>query len=334
MCSSPQFSRKCALSILTGIVLWWSALSSGCNSYSKKRNDYSGAAESMQANTAEGTQAAAKKNHDHPNTAKGTEAAVKEIVTVLEKSLADLPPPPSAPAVCEDELTKLREVLTTAPGSADAANANSALLSCTSKATNDTRCKGKLKPCGVVYYNPPIKSPEPGQPVPESSETKAIDVSVADQIAAACREIAEAGDAGLSTSAGADPATGVILGSLVGHYTCGAWFKAAANNDPILLIALGFAPTIQLIRDLKTYTNGVVDVTPEAVLANSIKRVDRTLVTIPVGGTFVPVGVLPIVPVGGSPGQVLDGAHRTVQQRVNQASKAVRDGCKAVGICH
>ena len=58
-----------------------------------------------------------------------------------------------------------------------------------------------------------------------------------------------------------------------------------------------------MIRDLKTYTNGVVDVTPEAVLANSVNRVNRTLVTIRIGGTFVPVGVLPIVPVRGTPGQ-------------------------------
>src|ERR1700736_5882649 len=266
MCSSRQFSRKYALSILTGIVLCSTALSSGCSSYSKKQNDH--------PYTAESTQAAVRNDHDHPNTAKGTQAAVKEIVAVVEKSLADLPPPPSAPAVCEDEMTKLREVLKTAPGTGDAANANSALLRCTSKATNETKCKGKPQPCGVVYYNPPIKPPDPGQPVPESSEPKAVDVSMPDQIAAACREIAGAGDAGLSTSATADPATGAILGSMVGNYSCGAWFKAAANNDPTLLIAPGFVPTIQLIRDLKTYTNGVVDVTPEAVLANSVKRVD------------------------------------------------------------
>jgi hypothetical protein len=326
MCSCPQFSRKCALSILTGIVLCSTALSSGCNSYSKKQNDH--------PNTAEGTQAALKKHHDHPNTAEGTQAAVKEIVAVVEKCLADLPPPPSAPAVCEDEMTKLREVLKTAPGTEDATKANSALLRCTSKATNETKCKGKPQPCGVVYYNPPIKPPDPGQSAPEPSEPKAVDVSVPDQIAAACREIAGAGGAVLSTSAGADAATGAILGSVAGDYSCGAWFKAAANNDPTLLIAPGFVPTIQLIRDLKTYTNGVVDVTPEAMLANSLKRVNRAVVTIRVGGTFVPVGVLPIVPVGGTPGQVLDGAHKTVQQRVNQLGKAVGDGCKAVGICH
>jgi hypothetical protein len=296
-------------SILTGIVLCSTALSSGCNSYSKKQND-------------------------HPNMAEGTQAAVKEIVAVVEKSLADLPPPPSAPAVCEDEMTKLREVLKTAPGTADAANANSALLRCASKATNETKCKGKPLPCGVVYYNPPIKPPDPGQPVPESSELKAVDVSVPDQIKAACREIAEAGGAALSTSAGADPARGAILGSMVGNYSCGAWFKAAANNDPIIFIAPVFAPTVQLLRDLKSYTSGVVDVTPEAVLASSVKRVDRTLVTMRIGDTLVPVAVLPILPVGGSPGQVLDGADKTVQQRVNQVAKAVGDGCKAVGICH
>jgi hypothetical protein len=121
---------------------------------------------------------------------------------------------------------------------------------------------------------------------------------------------------------------------MVGNYNCGAWSKAAANNDPTLLIIPGFAPTIQLTRDLKTYTNGVVDVTPEAVLADSIKRVDRTLVTVRMAGTFVPVAVLPIVPVGGTPGQVLDGAHKIVQQRVNQFGKAVGDGCQAAGICH
>jgi hypothetical protein len=326
MCSSLQFSRKYTLSILTGIVLCSTALSSGCNSYSKKQNDH--------PNMAEGTQAALQKHHDHPNTAEGTQAAVKEIVAVVEKSLADLPPPSSAPAVCEHEMTKLREILKTAPGTADAANANSALLRCTSKATNETKCKGKPQPCGVVYYNPPIKPPDPGQSAPEPSEPKAVDVSVPDQIAAACREIAGAGGAVLSTSAAADPATGVVLGSMAGSYSCGAWFKAAASNDPTLLIAPGFVPTIQLIRDLKTYTNGVVDVTPEAVLANTVKRVDYTLLTIRVGGTIVPILVLPIVPVGGTPGQVLDGAHKTAQQRVNQVGKAVEDGCKALGICH
>lgn len=89
-----------------------------------------------------------------------------------------------------------------------------------------------------------------------------------------------------------------------------------------------------MLRDLKTYTNPVADVTPEAVLAKTVKRVDYTLVTIQVGGTVVPVAVLPIVPVGGTPGQVLDGAHKTVQERVNQVSKAVEDGCQAAGICH
>ncbi len=326
MCSRPQFSRKYALSILTGIVLCATALSSGCSSYSKKQIDH--------PNVAEGTQAAVRKDHDHPNTVEATEAAVKENLAVVEKSLAHLPLPPSAPNGCEGEMTKLSEVYKTAPGTEDAAKANSALLRCTSKATNETKCKGKAQPCGVVYYNPPIKPPDPGQLVPEPSEPKAVDVSVPDQIAAACREIAAAGGAGLSTLASADPATSAILGSMVGNYNCGAWFKAAANNDPTLLIALGFVPTIQLVRDLKTYTNGVVDVTPEAVLANSVKRVDFTLVTIRIGGTFVPVGVLPIVPVGGTPGQVLDGAHKTVQQRVIQVGKAVGNGCIAAGICH
>jgi hypothetical protein len=69
MCSSPQFSRKYALSILTGIVLCSTALSSGCNSYSKKQNDH--------PNTAEGTQAALKKHHDHPNTAEGTQGSLR-----------------------------------------------------------------------------------------------------------------------------------------------------------------------------------------------------------------------------------------------------------------
>ncbi len=273
-------------------------------------------------------------HRDHPSTAKGTEAAVKAIVAVVEKSLADLPAPPSAPAVCEAEARKLREVLNTAAGAEDAATANLALLRCISKATNATNCKGKPQPCGVVYYNPPIKPPGPGQPTPEPSEPKAVDVSAPDQIAAACREIGGAGGAVLSTSAAADPATGVILGSMAGQYSCGAWFKAAASYDPTLLIALGFVPTIQLIRDLKTYTNGVADITPEAELANTVKRVDYTLVTVQVGGTVVPVAVLPIVPVGGTPGQVLDGAHKAAQQRVNQVSKAVEDGCQAAGICH
>jgi len=326
MCSSPQFSRKYALSILIGMVLCSTALSSGCNSYSKKQNDH--------PNTSEGAQAALTRHHDHPNTAEGTQAAVKEIVAVVEKSLADLPPPPSAPAVCEDQMTKVRQVSKTAPGTEDAAKANSALLRCTSKATNDANCKGKPQPCGVVYYNPPIKAPDQGQPAPEPSEPKAVDVSVPDQIAAACREIAGAGGSVLSTSATADPTTGVVLGSMAGNYSCGAWFKAAASNDPTLLIAPGFVPTMQLMRDLKTYMNGVVDVTTEAMLANTVKRVNYTLVTIQVGGTFVPVAVLPIVPVGGTPGQVLDGAHQTVQQRVNQAGKAVGDGCRAAGICH
>jgi hypothetical protein len=275
-----------------------------------------------------------KNDHDHPDNAKDTQAAVKKLVAAVEKSLADLPLPPSAPTVCEDEMTKLREVLKTAPGSGDAADANSALLRCTSKATNEAKCKGKPQPCGVVYYNPPIKLSGAGQSVSEPSETKAVDISVPDQIAAACKEIAGAGDAGLSTAAAADGATGVILGSMVGNYSCGAWFKAAANNDPIIFIAPVFAPTVQLLRDLKTYTNGVVDVTPEAVLASSVERVNRTLVTMRIGGTLVPVGVLPIVPVEGTSGQALDEAQHTVQHRVNQVSKAVEDGCKAAGICH
>jgi hypothetical protein len=102
MDSNPQFSRKYALSILTGIVLCSTALSSSCSSYLKKQSDH--------PNAAEGLRAAAKDGHDHPNTTKGTEAAVKEIVAVMEKSLADLPPPPSAPAVCKDEMTKLRGI--------------------------------------------------------------------------------------------------------------------------------------------------------------------------------------------------------------------------------
>lgn len=310
---SPQFCRKYALSILTGIVLCWTILSSGCNSHSKKHS-------SDNPNVAEGSQAAVMKNHDHPNTAEGTQAAVKEIVAVVEKSLAGLPPPPSAPAVCESEMTKLREVLKTAPGAGEAANANSALLGCISKATNEATCKGKPQPCGVVYYNPPIK-PAGTEPL----GPKAVDVSAPDQIAAACREIAGAGGAG--------PTSGVILSSLIGNYSCEAWLKAAAANDPTLLIALGFVPTIQLMRDLKTYANGVPDVTPDAVLANSVKRVDRTLVIMRVGGNFVPVVVLPFVPVGGTSGQVLDGALATAQQRVNQVSRAVEDRCKEAGIC-
>lgn len=115
---------------------------------------------------------------------------------------------------------------------------------------------------GVVFYTPPIRLPDPRQPVSEPSEAKTVDVSMPDQIAAACSEIAKAG--GLSTSASGDAATDALLGSMVGNYSCGSWFKAAAKNDPTLLIGLGFVPTTQLIRDLKTYTNGVVDVTPEA----------------------------------------------------------------------
>jgi hypothetical protein len=323
MRSSPQLSRKYAL-ILTGMVLCSTALSTGCNSYSRKQDDRS--------NAAEGTQAGEKKHHDHPNTTKGTEAAVKEIVAVLEKSLADLPPPPSVPAVCEAEMRKLREVLKTTQGTGDA-EANSALLRCMSKATNETTCKGKPQPCGVAYYNPPLKPPAAGQPVSEPSGLKTVDVSAPDQIAAACREIAEAGEAGLSASGDADPATGSKLGSMVGEYSCGAWFKAAATNDPALLIIPTFVPTIRLVRDLRSYTNGVIDVTPEAVLENQIKRVDRAVVVSRIGGTFIPAGVLPIVPVGGTRGEVLDGAHETVQQRVNQLGKAVGDGCKAAGIC-
>ena len=304
MCSSPQFSRKYALSILTGIVLCSTALNSGCS----------------------------KTQNDHPNTAEGTSAALKEIIAVVGKSLAGLPVPPSVPAVCEDEITKLREVSKTSPGTEDAATANSALLRCTSKATNETNCKGKPQPCGVVYFTPPIKPLDPGQPASELSEPRAVDVSVQDQIAAACKEIAGAGDAVSSTSAGADAADD-ILASVLGKYSCGAWFKAAAKNDPTLLIVPTFVPTTQLLRDLRTYTNGDIDVTPEAVLASKVKRVDRGVVAIQVGGTIVPVAVLWIVPVGGTPGQVLDGAHETVQQRVNQVGKAVGDGCKAVGIC-
>lgn len=324
MCSSPQFSRKSALSILTGIVLCSTALSSGCNSYSKKQNDH--------PNTAEGTQAALKKHHDHPNTAEGTSAALKEIIAVVGKSLAGLPVLPSVPAVCEDEMTKLREVSKTSPGTEDAATANSALLRCTSKATNETNCKGKPQPCGVVYFTPPIKPLGPGQPAPELSEPRAVDVSVHDQIAAACKEIAGAGDAVSSTSADVDAADD-ILASVLGRYSCGAWFKAAAKNDPTLLIVPTFVPTTQLLRDLRTYTNGDIDATPEAVLASKVKRVDRAVVAIQVGGTIVPVAVLWIVPVGGTPGQVLDEAHKTEQQRVNQVGKAVGDACKAAGIC-
>lgn len=167
-----------------------------------------------------------KKNHVHPNTAEGTQAAVKEFLGVVEKSFADLPPPPSAPDVCEDEMTRLREVSKTAPGTGDAANANLALLRCASRATNEAKCKGKPQPCGVVYYNPPIKASGPGQGAPEPAEPKAVDVSAPEQIAAACREIGGAGDAGLSISAAADPATGVVLGSMAGSYSCGSWFKA------------------------------------------------------------------------------------------------------------
>ena len=108
MCSSPQFSRKYSLSILTGIVLCSAAVSAGCSSYFKKQSD--------RPNTAEDMHVAVHKYHDHPSTAKGTGAAVKEIVAVVEKSLADLPPPPSVPAVCEDEMKKLKEVSKTAPG--------------------------------------------------------------------------------------------------------------------------------------------------------------------------------------------------------------------------
>lgn len=321
--SNPQLSRKHVLSILTAIALCSTVLSSGC---SRKQNAH--------LNEAGRTEAAVQKDHDHLNTAEGTATAVKEIVAVVKKSLADLPPPPSAPAVCNDEMTKLREVQKTAPGTEDAIKANLALLRCISKATNETKCKGKPQPCGVAYYNPPIKPLDPGQSASEDSEPKAIDVSEPDQIAAACREIAGARGAALSTSAGADAATGVRLGSIFGSYSCGAWFKAAAENDPTLLIAPGFVPTIQLIRDLKTYTNGVVDVTPEAVLANTVKRVDYTLIAIPVGGTVIPIGVLPTVPVGHTPGQVLDEAHSTVQQRVNHVAKAVEDSCKTASICH
>ncbi len=323
MCSS---SSQYALSILTGVVLCWTVLSSGCNSRSEKQID-------QPTKAAEGRQVAVEKDHAHPNTPQGTQVAVREILAIVDKSLADLPLPPSAPAVCEDELAKAREVSKTAPGTKDAAEANSALLCCTSKAINITNCKAKPQPCGVVYYNPPIKRPDPGQHDPEPSELKAVDVSEPDQIAAACREIARAGGAALSTSDGADPATGVILGSMAGNYSCGAWFKAAASNDPTLLIGVGFVPSLQLIRDLKTYTNGAVDSTPKAVLQDTIKRVDYTLVTIRVGGAIVPVAVLPIVSVGGTPGQVLDGGHKTAQQRISQVGKAVGDDCKAAGIC-
>jgi hypothetical protein len=326
MCSILQFSGKYGLSILTGLVLCATGFNSGCSSYSKRQNAH--------PNAAEGAVAAVMKDHDHPNMDKDTGAAVREMVAVVEKSLADLPVPPSAPAVCCDELTKLREVLKAAPGTGNAADAHSALLLCISKATNETNCKGKSQPCGVVYYTPPIKGADAGLAEPGPSAPRAVDVSAPDQIAAACREIAAAGRMSLSTSDAGDPARGVILGSLIGRYSCGAWFKAAANNDPIIFISPVFAPTVSLLRDLKTYTTGVVDVTPEAELANSIKRVDRTLVTIPIGGTFVPVGVWSLVPIGGTPSHVLDGAHETARQRVNQVGKAVEDGCQAADICH
>jgi hypothetical protein len=170
---------------------------------------------------------------------------MKEIVAVVGKSLADLPVPHSVPAVCAEEITKSREVLKTSPGTDEAANANSALLRCTSKATNETKCNKKSQPCGTVYFNPPLRPLDPGQPAPELSEPRAVDVSAHDQIAAACREIAAAGDAVSSTSTGADAADD-ILASVLGKYSCGAWFKAAAKSDPTLLIIPTFVPTIQL----------------------------------------------------------------------------------------
>jgi hypothetical protein len=109
-----------------------------------------------------------------------------------------------------------------------------------------------------------------------------------------------------AAGAGIDPTTGVILGSAVGDYSCGAWFKAAARNDPTLLIAPQWVPTIQLLRDLKEFSGGIIDVTPEEALKNTVNAVQRSAVTVKVGGADIPVAVLPVVPVGGTPGKVLD----------------------------
>jgi hypothetical protein len=209
--------------------------------------------------------------------------------------------------VCDTEAQKARAAATTA----DALAANLALLTCLSKSTNDVQCQGKPDPCGVVFFNPPAQA---GKDEP----SVAVDVSVPAKISAACAAI---GAAGVAAGGGVDPEIGVTLGSEIGSYSCGAWFKAAAKHNPTILVFPQFVPTVQLVQDLKRWDKkGKID---DAGVQNAIKAITRATVSVRLGGANVPVGVLPIPKAGGTVGAALDRAQAGAEKKVLTTAKKI-----------
>lgn len=269
----------------------------------------------------------AGKGHSHPNSPQGTIAALDEMRAAQSKAFADVHPI-AAPQPCAVETKNVTEIIQTNPGSDEAAKANLELMNCTMKVTNEARCKGKAQPCGLVAFNPPIKPNEPAPPA------QLVDVSVPSQVSSACQTIGAA--AGVTLTAGIDPAVGVALGSAAGDYSCGAYFDAAAKHDPMLLVAPQLIPTVQLTRDLKQLTGGTVDLTPEEAAKNIEHAAQRSLVTVKVGSVDMPVAFLPTIPLGGTPGKVLDDATSSVQKGVNHLGDEIGRACKNLAgfLCH
>lgn len=264
---------------------------------------------------------AAACRHRHANTPEGTAEAVKEVVEVQNKAMSNLKIEPALVLPpCEAESTKAQAALKTAAGSDEAVQANWDLMRCQMKVNNEARCKDKPQPCGVVAYNPPAKE---GQEQPAPAQ---VDVAVPEQIAQACSVIGGAALGLAATQAGGDPTVGVMLGSEIGKYSCGAWFKAAARNDPTLFVAPMFVPTAQLLRDLKVMSGGTIDLTAETAINNTIDSIKRSTLGIDVNGVKIPVAILPVFPAGGTPGEVLDEVK-------GKAEDELRKVCKLAHLC-
>lgn len=255
--------------------------------------------------------------HNHPNNAEGTHQAVAEIVEVQIDALAA-----SKPVNAEEEAQVCREeykAFTAAKGSPQVAHANMTLLKCTSKITNEALCKGKAQPCGTVYYIPPTVQGQ-SQPDPQ-----AVDVSVPDAISKSCAVIGAA--AGLMGT-GVDPLVGVKFGSAVGEYSCGAWFKAAAKHDPTLLITPMWVPSEQMLKDLNILDGKKV---ADDAVKTAVQTAQHSFLYLNIGGAQVPLSTLPIVAVGGTPGQALDQMQKGVTQTVDKTTKEIGNALKDVG---
>jgi hypothetical protein len=145
------------------------------------------------------------------------------------------------------------------------------LTRCQVKAENEKKCKDASSACGTIIVVPPPKQPPQNGPTPTAEEPRAFDLGNPADVKAAC---------GLIASAVVGAETGstelAVLATPTGAYTCGAYLKAAANNDPLLIIAPTLIPTVQLARDLQ----------------DSVRKVTESIKTNPALAAFNPTVVI------------------------------------------